>query len=333
MSNNELFTITKQYHEKKGVDIWVVRLEVKVDDDTFAELREFARGLHRGYYSTFFGVNGFVFKTEKDAKKFGDKLGDYLQIEESGDNYELELPEFEDFEVEKPKSFRVGKSESSQEANEIEEISLDDFCAALRLLTEENGAKILSDKSFISKAIEIINDFDGFKDLPPSIEFILRTVIMKKYGQRLLTVKDWSDKSSQLVTDFVHNTGFKEDLSEAVFECLAYAVGKVSQVNTKLIKTPILQKQHSPNNVDVNVNVYNIKDFYHCTFLKREKLYCVIFEADKFSGDPTFAIFRNKAETNAKYYSCCVKVANGVGFYSMHDRNEFLETINDERFI
>lgn len=108
MSNNELYTITKQYHEKKGVDIWVVRLEAKVDDDTFAELREFAKRLHRGYYSTFFGVNGFVFKTEKDAKKFGDKLDDYLQIEESGDDYELELTEFEDFEEEKPKSFRGG---------------------------------------------------------------------------------------------------------------------------------------------------------------------------------------------------------------------------------
>lgn len=331
MSNNELFTITKQYHEKKGVDIWVVRLEVKVDDDTFAELREFAREIHRGYYSTFFGVNGFVFKTEKDAKKFGDKLDDYLQIEE--DDCELELPEFEDFKIGKPKSFRGGKSEGCQEADKTEEISLDDFCDALRLLTGDKGAKILSDKSFISKVIEGISDFDGFKNLPPSIEFILRTIIMKGYGQRLLTIENWDDKSSQLVTDFVHDTGFKEDLSEAVFECLAYAVGKVSRVKYVIVESSVRQKVHSSKDINVDVTCYNTKDFYHCTFLKREKLYCVIFEADKFSGDPTFAIFRNKAEAKAKSYSCCVKVASGVGFYSMHDRNEFLEIINDERFI
>ena len=52
MSNNELFTITKQYHEKKGIDIWVVRLETKVNDDTFAEIKGFAKQLH-GYYSHF----------------------------------------------------------------------------------------------------------------------------------------------------------------------------------------------------------------------------------------------------------------------------------------
>lgn len=54
MNESELYTITKQYHEKKGIDIWVVRLEVKVDDNTFAELKSFAKEL-RGYYSNFKG--------------------------------------------------------------------------------------------------------------------------------------------------------------------------------------------------------------------------------------------------------------------------------------
>ena len=57
MSNNELFTITKQYHEKKGVDIWVVRLEVKVDDDTFAE-KDYTGEEYNMYLSQYPHVNG-----------------------------------------------------------------------------------------------------------------------------------------------------------------------------------------------------------------------------------------------------------------------------------
>lgn len=108
MNESELYTITKQYHEKKGIDIWVVCLEVKVDDDTFAELKGFAKEL-RGYYSTFKDAKGFVFKSEKEANKFGDKLDGYLQIEgDEEDNYELDLPEYADFEVETPKTVRGG---------------------------------------------------------------------------------------------------------------------------------------------------------------------------------------------------------------------------------
>lgn len=108
MNESELYTITKQYHEKKGIDIWAVRLDVRVDDDTFAELKGFAKELC-GYYSTFNGVNGFVFKTEGEADEFGNKLDDYLQIEEAEDSeYELDLPEYADFEVETPKTVRGG---------------------------------------------------------------------------------------------------------------------------------------------------------------------------------------------------------------------------------
>ena len=83
------------------------RLDVKVDEDTFAELNGFAKELC-GYYSTFKGVNGFVFKTEEKADDFGNKLDNYLQIEETDDEYELDLPEFADFEVENSKTVRGG---------------------------------------------------------------------------------------------------------------------------------------------------------------------------------------------------------------------------------
>lgn len=103
MNTSKLYTITKQYHEKRGIDIWVIRLEVKVDNETFAELKSFAKEL-RGYYSSYKGVKGFVFKTEEKADEFGDKLDDYLQIDETDDD----LPEYADVKVEESKTVRGG---------------------------------------------------------------------------------------------------------------------------------------------------------------------------------------------------------------------------------
>lgn len=236
MTNNELYTITKQYHEKKGVDIWVVRLEARVDDDTFMELSNFAKELHRGYYSKFYGVNGFVFKTEEDAKRFGNKLDDYLQIEESEeDDNELELPEYEDFELETPKSFRGGKSEDGQEVeknnNTEEEIPLDNFCTTLRLLVEDKGAKILSDT--IHNTVDTLKGIGGFKDLPPSIEFILRTIIMKKYGDRMLKAGGWNSDCQELIDDFIFRTGFQKNLVQITFA----SIGKALNWNNVIISS------------------------------------------------------------------------------------------------
>ena len=222
MNESELYTITKQYHEKKGIDIWAVRLDVRVDDDTFAELKGFAKELC-GYYSTFNGVNGFVFKTEGEADEFGNKLDDYLQIEEAEDSeYELDLLEYADFEVETPKTVRGGKTEGSNEITETEELSLDNFCTALKLLIEDKGAKIITDT--IYKSVDALKSVDAFKRLPPSIEFILRTIIMKKYGQRLLNVGKWNNDSQEIIRDFVHRNGFQANLSQITFACIAKAL-------------------------------------------------------------------------------------------------------------
>lgn len=70
---NEIYSITKQYHDKKCVDIWVIRLEIKVDNKTFGILKRLAKD-YDGYYSSFKGVNGFVFEDETDANNFGEEL-------------------------------------------------------------------------------------------------------------------------------------------------------------------------------------------------------------------------------------------------------------------
>lgn len=325
MGKSEIYTITKQYHEKKDIDIWVVRLDVKVDDDTFAELKGFAKELH-GYYSTFYGVNGFVFKTENDADKFGNKLDNHLQIEETENTeYELSLPEYADFEEETLKTVRGGKTEGLNEITETEEIDLDNFCTVLRFLIKDKGAKIITDT--IYKTVDVLKSMGAFKELPPSFEFILRTIIMKKYGQRLLDVKDFYNDYHEIVNDFTYNTGFKDDLVECVFECLAYAVGKIEKVDCILVDTTI-KNVYSNTKSLFDDETTDVRKFYKTC--KRYGLWCVIFEADKFSGDSHFAIFRNKVEKWHKYaYGGIHKIENGFGFENKEDFDEFVETIND----
>lgn len=91
---NEIYSITKQYHKKNCVDIWVVRLGIKVDKKMFGILKRFAQD-HGGYYSSYKGVNGFVFKQEVDATDFGNELYDLVMSEyepdEDEDNDEGEI--------------------------------------------------------------------------------------------------------------------------------------------------------------------------------------------------------------------------------------------------
>lgn len=91
---NEIYSITQQYHEKNCVNIWVVRLGVKVDKKMFGILKRFAQD-HGGYYSSYKGVNGFVFKQEVDATDFGNELYDLVMSEyepdEDDDNDEGEI--------------------------------------------------------------------------------------------------------------------------------------------------------------------------------------------------------------------------------------------------
>lgn len=323
MNESELYTVTKQYHEKKDIDIWVVRLEVKVDDDTFAELKGFAKELH-GYYSTFKDAKGFVFKSEKEANKFGKKLDDYLQIEETDeDNYELDLPEYADFEVETPKTVRGGKTEGSDEITETEELNLDNFCTALKLLIEDKGAKIITDT--IYKTVEVLKSVDAFKRLPPSIEFILRIIIMKKYGQRLLDArKDYSQYQS-IVKDFIYRTGFNSKLAEQVFECVLNAVGGIT-----------IQVNAVPETANNKTCTYKdkIKDFYSIGTIisKDQKLWCLWFNVATNAGNADFAVFRKRIEKCADHF-VYTKVANGVGLYNQSDFNVFMKMVRDETYI
>lgn len=67
--DNDVYSITKQHNNKKDIDIWVVRGKERVDRDVFLQQKQSARQSN-GYYSSFRGVNGFVFNTPEEAYAF-----------------------------------------------------------------------------------------------------------------------------------------------------------------------------------------------------------------------------------------------------------------------
>ena len=71
--DNEAYSITKQHNNKKDIDIWVVRGKEHTDSDAFKERKQVAKK-HNGYYSSFRGVNGFVFNSPEDAQSFADAI-------------------------------------------------------------------------------------------------------------------------------------------------------------------------------------------------------------------------------------------------------------------
>ena len=81
--DNELYSITKQHNQKKDVDIWVVRGKERVERDVFLQQKQAAKQTN-GYYSSFRGVNGFVFTTPEEAQLFADNAFIKQQQDQQG---------------------------------------------------------------------------------------------------------------------------------------------------------------------------------------------------------------------------------------------------------
>lgn len=70
--DNDVYSITKQHNSKRDVDIWVVRGKERTDKDVYTQRKQIAKE-HGGYYSSFRGVNGFVFNTPEGAQNFANE--------------------------------------------------------------------------------------------------------------------------------------------------------------------------------------------------------------------------------------------------------------------
>ena len=325
MNESQLYHIFTKEHEVKHSLIYIVQLDVRVSNETFVEIKKIAKAL-KGYYSSFKGVNGFVFGNKKDACNFGKKLDSFLYIpdyEDDNDEDNEIIDDMDDYDIDVALDDDDVDDdiEEEQETTETKDVSLNNLCTSLHLLFEDKGVKILSDT--IHKTIETLNSVGAFEGLPPSIKFILRTFIMKQYGKKLISEKKSEEEFQQLISDFVYEHGFQQDLTEAVFDCVRDAINGLDETQGVITITttyssspkptmPLKQQEKRPK----------AKNFYSYDQHK------FIFNVKDNVGNSDFALFRRKVENIAKYFSPS-KIAFGYEFGDREDLKEFVSMVKD----
>lgn len=225
----DLYSISEQYHEKKGTYIYVLRLIKKVDKDEFSSLREYAND-YDGYYSSYRGVNGFVFQTEEDAESFGTILDSYFGSSKTEDTY---IDNFGDEMVEEvtpPKKTKrprikpvTAESEVIQEPAQMS--SGMPLHMALRNVIKTDGEDIIKDV----KLVNILNDFHAYNEFPVA-KYILRSIITDGYSCKLHSIGRWNNEALQLVSKFVSTTGFVPECVNYIFQSLAFGLGWINEI-------------------------------------------------------------------------------------------------------
>lgn len=154
--DNDAYSITKQHNNKKDVDIWVVRGKERTDKDVYTQRKQVAKE-HNGYYSSFRGVNGFVFNTAKEAHAFADAIFNTQSEVNPAQNLEEDI---------------VSK-EKTTDHNEVEEPT--ESSTNSRLLAQYNALK---EKYPDTKILLRVGDFyetyqDDAKDLSKTLGIVL----------------------------------------------------------------------------------------------------------------------------------------------------------------
>ena len=217
-----LYTITQQYHDKNDIYIYVVRLSIKVEKDDFEEIRKLAKN-YGGYYSSFRGVNGFVFKTEKDAKCFGTKMKSWLGNDDINEDIQVANDDSSDHFPKVHSQPTIGMP----------------LHQALRYVIDAEGQEIIKEV----RLINILDDFKAYESIPAS-KYILRAIIVEKYCDKLLDLGVWNTQAERLIDKFTSITGFIPQNVNVIFNAIAYGLGWIAEL-------PIIQGQGtSPKNAN-----------------------------------------------------------------------------------
>lgn len=210
------YTITKQYNENKGVDIFVVRLTKRVGEETFSEYREIARSHGKGYYSTYRGVNGFVFYTTEDARAFVSELFD------------------DDEENQEVKNVNSRNGDSHSFSIEIQDFSIDiteekTLTQIVRKIVEQFGKDIIKEKKFIY----ILADFKVFTS-NPALKRILKVLIEDGYTEQWMSSESLKQGETFVLKEastISQLYGFKESLLKNVITDILSPLGLITDKN------------------------------------------------------------------------------------------------------
>lgn len=226
---SDQYTITEQYHEKKGSYIYVIRLIKKVDKDEFTNLCEYAKD-YDGYYSSYRGVNGFVFQTKEDAELFGTILDTYFGTSNIDNRFSVENEESvleKALNLKETKRLRIKytPAESKVKSEPVQMTSGLPLHMALRNVIQSDSEDIIKDV----KLVNILDDFHVYNDFPVA-KYILRSIIADGYSRKLHSIGCWNNEALQLVSKFVATTGFIPEHVNRIFQSLAYGLGWINVI-------------------------------------------------------------------------------------------------------
>ena len=222
------YTITKQYHENKDIDIFVVRLTERVDEDTFKEYRNFARRHGKGYYSSFRGVNGFVFYTMDDAKAFVAEL--FINVKES---HVVNSPY--------PRNNDSHSILKESQVISIKTTEENPLAQIVSKIVEQFGKDIIKDKRFIN----ILADFKAFV-FNPALRRILCLLIEEGHTKRWLEagpIFDFELFIQKESNTLFYQYGFNVDLLSEIILDVCVPAGLVKSLKSPLVKNKANQLQ------------------------------------------------------------------------------------------
>ncbi len=182
--DNDAYSITKQHNNKKDVDIWVVRGKERTDKDVYTQRKQVAKE-HNGYYSSFRGVNGFVFNTAEEAHAFADTIFNTQSEENNAQNSEGNMRK----EILSGNKDTVQPKEETKNAEVHGKIDSD-----IKSYLAEQINSIAKDKTIQ----QIINPVTGNSE-----EVIRNSVAKELYDFVIDNYTDYSDPKVKALLDFV----------------------------------------------------------------------------------------------------------------------------------
>lgn len=272
------YVISEQYHEKKGTYIYVLKIIKKIDKDEFFNLREYAKD-YDGYYSSYRGVNGFVFQTEEDAESFGAILDSYFGSKNiDNDIVEVEIVEKKVL-PRKTKRQRIKTvADGAELEQEIVQMSSGmPLHIALKNVIQTHGEDIIKDV----KLVNILDDFHAYDEFPVA-RYILRSIIADGYSSKLYSIGQWNSKALQLESKFVSTTGFIPNHVNRIFKSFAFGFGWINELE---IEVEELLESENPST----------PQYEQKKSKKRTKGLHLKFKGVEICGDPN--LFANKLES------------------------------------
>jgi putative uncharacterized protein (fragment) len=152
--DNDAYSITKQHNNKKDVDIWVVRGKERTDKDVYTQRKQVAKE-HNGYYSSFRGVNGFVFNSAEEAHSFADAIFN-THSEENHAQISEEI---------------MRKDILNREDTENQEKKPDEDIASKEKITDRKDAEEPTEQSTNSR---LLAQYNALKEKYPDTKILLR---------------------------------------------------------------------------------------------------------------------------------------------------------------